>query len=291
MTQRRPLAEHCQRLSVGQLRPLVPPDAEAHRLADGTLLQLRWAEVRGCFGGRGRALVIRCPRCDSHARVVWRPPGREWGCWRCQPVSTAAHRRSGARRGRGKPTSWHLARIETEQQRIAHLLGIVWPPQMMLWTWRTLGRERRLPGARRLSARRRLALQQRTCALETVRVALLIPQIRAELQSWGQALPAWDSMPVQVAAAHELIGRTEWAMRRTPANLRTARGGASVPANGIAGGDPISASRLNLRRSPAMGLAIADTAGSVAGVATARGHADDSATEAQRLGADAGHAR
>jgi hypothetical protein len=48
---KRPRSEDCERLTLARVRPLVQPGAEALRLADGTVLALRWGAVRGCYGG------------------------------------------------------------------------------------------------------------------------------------------------------------------------------------------------------------------------------------------------
>lgn len=290
---RRPLAEHCERISVTDLRPLVEPGAERHTLADGTRLQLRWAAVRGCFGGReGLALVLRCPGCQAHARVLWRPPGAYWRCWRCQPISHRSHRRPGARRGRPKPVRWRVAQICAEQRKIADLLGLQhWPPQRILWSWKTLGLEARRPDAPRLSSEREWALTLRIDALENMRLALLLPQIDASLRELGQGLPEWPELERGVAGSRRVVRATAWAMRRPAQDPRTTRCGVATAASGIAGSGHSAVSRLNPNRSDALGLALPDTAGRVRPVATARGHADDSATEAQRLGADAGNPR
>lgn len=290
---RRPLAEHCDRISVSDLRRLVEPGAEGHRLADGTALQLRWAAVRGCFGGReGRALVMRCPGCQAHARVLWRPPGADWRCWRCQPISHRSHRRPGARRGRRKPVRWRVAQIAAEQRRIADLLGLAsWPPQRLLWDYRSLGLEARRPDAPRLSSEREWALTLRLDALENMRLALLLPQIDASLRELGQGLPEWPELERGVAGSRRVVRATAWAVRRRAQDSRTTRGGVSASASEIAGFEHSAVGRLNPSRSCAVDLAHLATAGRVRPVATARGHADDSATEAQRLGADAGNAR
>lgn len=262
---RRPLAEHCERISVTDLRPLVEPGAERHTLADGTGLVMRWAAVRGCFGGReGRALVMRCPGCQAHARVLWRPPGAGWSCWRCQPISHRSHRRPGARRGRPKPVRWRVAQIAAEQRKIAELLGLAsWPPQRLLWDYRSLGLEARRPDAPRLSSEREWALTLRIDALETLRLALLLPQIDASLRELGQGLPEWPELERGVAGSRRVVRATAWAVRRPAQDSRTARGGVSPSAGGIAGSEHFPASRLNPSRSFAPELAHPATAGRV----------------------------
>ncbi|MFM2159062.1 MAG: hypothetical protein RLZZ124_1536, partial [Cyanobacteriota bacterium] len=203
---RRPRAEHAERLNATSLRALVAPGAERHTLADGTTLQLRWRPVRGCFGGTGGvALLVGCPGCDATARVLYRPAGRTWGCWRCHPLSWRSHRRSGSRRGRPKPISWDVDRINAEQRRIADLLGLAsWPPRRLIWSARTLPLEARRPDAPRLSPGREQALHWRLDALESLRIGLLLPRIDAELRQWGRALPPWPGMSRELAAARRM---------------------------------------------------------------------------------------
>jgi len=223
----RPRAEHCHHLTVGSLRPLVPPGAERHRLADGAELALLWRPVRGCFGGRGRALLIRCPDCSRPARVLWRPPGKGWGYWRCRPVSHPSHRRPGGRAGRGKPTGWSLARLEAEQQRTAALLGLQqWPPARLLWTLADLQAAARRPDAPRLSTARVLALQQRLNALEDQRVGLACGQAMADLQALGaDAQAGADAVAAAglIARADQILQATRWSLRRPARDPRTRR--------------------------------------------------------------------
>ena len=221
---RRHSAEHCERLNATTLRALVPPEAAAHTLADGTQLRLIWQPVRGCFGGDGVALRVACPGCAAACRVLYRPAGRSWGCWRCHPLSWRSHRRSGSRRGRPKPTSWKLDQISAEQRRIADLLGLAsWPPQRLIWSWRTLPLEARRPDAPRLSPEREQALRRRVCALETLRVAMLLPGIDAALRDFGHELSEWPGMAGAVAAAKRMVEASGWAMRRPAGDPRTPR--------------------------------------------------------------------
>lgn len=221
---RRPLAEHCERLSVTDLRPLVEPGAERHTLADGTPLELRWAVVRGCFGGReGRALVLRCPGCRAYARVLWRPHGADWSCWRCQPISHRSHRRSGSRAGRRKPASWHVDRIREEQQRIAELLALEhFPPRPLVWGLPELEAVPRLPGAR-LCPERDRALLLRLDALETLRVAVVLPGIAQQLDGWEEEPPDLSALPRLRSRAEQMERATRWAMRRGAHDARTLR--------------------------------------------------------------------
>lgn len=221
---RRPRAETCQRLTLADLRPLVEPGTDRHQLADGTQLALSWAGVHGCWGGKqGQALLMHCPGCDAACRVLRRPPGGGWRCWRCNPLSHRSHRRSGSRRGRPKPTSWRLEQIEAEQLRIARLLGLQWPPRLLLWTAANLAEAPQRPDAPRLRRRRRLALLQRIDGLETMRVALIAPVINADLEALGGEGVAWPGMAALVARAEQQVADTGWAMRRTASDARTGR--------------------------------------------------------------------
>lgn len=219
----RPRAEHCHRLTVGSLRPLVTAGADRHRLADGAELGLLWRPVRGCYGGRGRALLVRCPDCGRPCRVLWRPPGRGWGCWACRPVSHPSHRRPGARAGRGKPSGWNLARLEAEQRRAAALLGLeAWPPARLLWTIADLEAAPRRPDAPRLRPARELALLLRIDALEDRRVALVCGEVAAQLQALGGGEPVLGPMAAagMLARAERILQTTRWAMRRPAGDRR-----------------------------------------------------------------------
>lgn len=232
MSRTRPLARDCQRLTSGDLRALVAPDATEHRLSDGTLLRLRWRAVRGCFGGgEGRALVLLCPQCGTPGRVLWRPPAGDWGCWRCCPVSHPSHRRSGSRAGRSKPISWHLEQIAAEQMRAADLLGLeAWPPKRLLWDREALAQEPRWPDAPRLSRAREQALLARLDALETLRLALVVPGVCAELEALGCSVPKWSGMEKQALTAEQVVTATAWALRRPARDPRTLqRRGPSPP--------------------------------------------------------------
>ena len=267
---RRPRAHHCERLTAGELRPLVEVGAELHTLADGTALGLGWRPVRGCFGNReGRSLLLLCPLCSAAGRVLWRPPGRNWGCWRCHPISHRSHRRSGSRAGRPKPSSWERQRIAEEQQQIAELLGLAqWPPDLILWTWRTLELEPRRPDAPRLSAKREQALRWRACALETLRIADLLPGIKADLKPLGQELPEWPGLGRHVAAARRMVTATGWAMRRPAGDPRTTRGGVPRFAGEITAASVSDSSALKVGPSGTSPLAPLATIGSVATACT-----------------------
>lgn len=225
---RRPRAEACDRLTAASLRPLLVPEAPACTLPGGQLAGLEWRPVRGCYGGRGRALLVRCPDCSAPSRVLWRPPGRGWGCWRCCPVSHPSHRRPGWH-GRGKPSGWQLDQIEAEQERIAPLLGLPtgaglrrgWRSCLpLLWSLGHLQTAPRAPGAPRLSWRRREALQERLDALESLRILGVIEAcpFRDRLN------PPGDERPALLAAyCRATLYLTDWAMRRPTQDPRTLR--------------------------------------------------------------------
>jgi hypothetical protein len=222
---RRPRAEACDRLALADVRGLVEPGAETAALPDGTTLALRWGEARGCYGGRpGCALLLVCPICSRSARVLWRPPGRGWGCCRCWPLSHPSHRRPGARKGRPKPLRWRGQQINREQRRCADLLGLEsWPPERLLWSGRDLWRAPRRPDAPRISHHRQLALIRRLDALESLRVLAIIPNVDAFMKPQGLALqPPPAGMGPR---ATETVHATGWAVRRGPRDPRSSRGG------------------------------------------------------------------
>lgn len=228
---RRPRAEACDRLALADVRGLVEPGAETAALPDGTALALRWGTGRGCYGGRpGWALLLVCPICSRSARVLWRPPGRGWGCCRCWPLSHASHRRPGAHRGRPKPLRWRRDQLNREQRRCAELLGLEsWPPERLLWSARDLWLAPRRPDAPRISYHRQQALIHRLDALETLRVLAIIPNVQAFLKTQGHALgPPPAGMGTR---ATETVHATDWAVRRGPRDPRSSRGG---PAGEIA---------------------------------------------------------
>lgn len=218
----RPRAEHCRRLTVGNLRPLLPAGADRHRLADGTELELLWRPVRGCFGGRGQALLMTCPDCGRGCRVLWRPPGRGWGCWACRPISHASHRRPGARAGQGKPIGWSLARVEAEQRRAAALLGLAqWPPDRLLWSMADLKAAPRRADAPRLQLARNRALQLRLDALDALRVGLIWGMATAQLQALrAEADGEAATVDRMVRRANQILQATRWAIRRPAGDRR-----------------------------------------------------------------------
>lgn len=228
---RRPRAEACDRLALADVRGLVEPGAAAAALPDGTALALHWGEARGCYGGRsGLALLLVCPICSRSARVLWRPPGRGWGCCRCWPLSHDSHRRPGARKGRPKPLRWRRDQLHREQHRCADLLGLeCWPPERLLWSARDLQLAARRPDAPRISRHRQQALIRRLDALETLRVLAIIPAVDALLSSVGS--PEAGDPPGWAEQAAEVIHVTGWAVRRGPRDPRASRGGPAAEIN------------------------------------------------------------
>ena len=226
-TSRRPRAEECERLSAADLRPLITPTSRSHCLPDGSELQLRWSPVRGCWGGRGGvSLLLACPLCGAMARALWRPPGQGWGCRRCHLVSHRSHRRSGSQRGRRKPASWHLDRIEAEQHRVVELLGLEqWPPAEVFWNLEDLQRIPRRWDAPRISAKRFEALLLRLDLLESIRWGAALPI----LHRYGGEDP--DRSPLQTLAnrARLVLRTTDWAVRRPAQDGRTTRGSRYPP--------------------------------------------------------------
>lgn len=222
---RRPAAEHCWRVTLADVRPRVAPGAERYRLADGTAVHLRWSVLRGCFGGSGgRALLLVCPSCSRGCRVLWRPPAAGWGCWSCRPISAPSHRRSGARAGRGKPTSWHLDRLAAEQKRIVALLGLAYfPPPRLLWGLADLAATPRRPGAPRLSPERDRALLLRLDALASMRLALLVPGVNEYLESCGGGPLELGGLEGLRARALRVLAATRWALRRPAGDRRYGR--------------------------------------------------------------------
>jgi hypothetical protein len=238
---RRPRAEDCDKLTAAGLRPLVVPGGTRYQLPDGTLLQLRWTTVRGGFGGGGVALLLGCPGCSSTARVLRRPPGEGWGCWRCRPVSHPSHRRSGARRGRCKPASWHLERIAAEQKHVAELLGLEsWPPEKVLWTHDDLARAPRRRNAPRLSKERREALLLRLDLLESIRYGEALPVVERSL---GSDMSEASPLMAIAQQARKLIVSTDWAVRRPSQDPRTLNSRMSTKVPVLGGQLAVSAKR------------------------------------------------
>lgn len=215
---RLPRAEDCDLLRVSALRLRVAPDASSHELPCGTELQLLWAPC-----GRGRRLLGLCPSCGARVAVLRRPPGGGWACRCCQPVSMRSHRRSGHRRGRGKPRSWALDQISDEQARCVRLLGLAqWPPPPMFWTLADLEAMPRRSDAPRLSRHRREALLHRLDALESLRVRAIAGCLSRLLGDQGrgdQGTPpaAW------MRSTEAMIAATQWAVRRPASDPRTLR--------------------------------------------------------------------
>jgi hypothetical protein len=221
---RRPRAEDCLRITGAGLRPFVTPGALHHSLNDGTALELRWATVRGCYGGQGTALALGCPTCSTTVRVLRKPPGECWSCRNCRPVSHRSHRRSGSSRGKQKPWSWRIAQVCEEQGRIAEMLGLQhWPPKRVLWGLQDLRADARAPDAPRLSAERREALDRRLDALEDIRICAFAPLIRRESQALGCLTAVSTVGERYLAAMKRQLTETSWAMRRQARDPRTLR--------------------------------------------------------------------
>lgn len=219
----RPRSEDCQRLTLAKVRPLVQPGDEALKLADGTVLGLRWGAVRGCYGGDrdGRALLLICPSCGRNARVLHRPPAKAWGCWSCTPVSRLSHRRPGARAGCPKPRNWRLEQIISEQYRCADLLGLAsWPPRALFWTPADVLALPRRRGARRIRRMKACALALRLYSLETMRWMVPFPaQLTRFAEKQGLLLQKSGEFQELQDEATGLLRATEWAVRR-PSRVR-----------------------------------------------------------------------
>lgn len=229
---RRPRAEACDRLTAASLRPLLAPEATACTLPGGQLAGLEWRELRHCYGGRGRALLVRCPDCAAPSRVLWRPPGRGWGCWRCCPVSHPSHRRPGTHRRHrrpggcaGKPHAWDEERLGQEIDRLAlEFLGLRDDSDLFPWirrSWRNrlplvwglteLRCLSRRPDAPRLTWRRREAIEERLSAMETLRIIAVLEGCPFR----DRLLPPGDDQPRLLAAyCRATVFLTEWAVRR-----------------------------------------------------------------------------
>jgi hypothetical protein len=221
---RRPRAEDCDKLTAAGLRLLVGPTAQSYQLPDGTLLELRWRAVRGGIGGRGVALSLGCPGCLSTVRVLRRPPGEGWSCWRCRPVSHRSHRRSGGARGQRKPTTWHVDQILSEQRRVVALLGLAqWPPSPLFWSLTDVQALPRVPDAPRLSQHRRAALELRLDALESLRIAAQLPGLAWGLRLLGSKQKLDPQELDWVVCAERVLKGTAWAMRRQAHDPRTLR--------------------------------------------------------------------
>jgi hypothetical protein len=198
--------------------------------------------------------------------VLWRPPALGWGCWRCHPISHRSHRRSGARRGRPKPTSWRLDQITAEQRRTAEHLGLQqWPPERLIWGVADLFSAPLVPGAPRLSRDRQLALVLRLDALETLRLAVLLPEIDADLKRLD---PEIEGLPQSKAAkARRVVGQTAWAMRRPSGDPRArkvnTRSAVAPTTAGIASAAVCDCYRGEFDRSGLSDIAYSETTGSV----------------------------
>jgi len=224
---RRPRAEDCERITAAQIRRWVQPESTNWKMADGTLLELRWAVVRGCGNGNngtGTELTLACPQCEATVRVLRQPPGEGWSCWRCRPVSHPSHRRPGSRGCRQKPPSWRLAQVISEQRRVVELLGLEqWPPRKVLWKFSDLEASPRRQRAPRLSEHRRTALLLRLDGLETLRYGAVLPLLQHELKALGAQPPDLASWEQLNRHASFVLASTAWAVRRPAKDRRTNR--------------------------------------------------------------------
>ena len=218
MSRQRLRAEDCKRLTLADVKPLVHPGDALAILPDGTPLAIRWSDVKGCFGGGvGQALLLVCPACQRSSRVLHRKRSRDpWGCWACRPLSVRSHRRSGARRGRSKPKTWHLDRIMAEQKRCIGLLGLAsWPPEPLIWGWRHVLAMPRHNGAPRLTERRAKALAVRLDVLDRERLVMQMSAANQWLNGQGQPLLVDSSTLGRLHNQALVIKRiTAWSVRR-----------------------------------------------------------------------------
>jgi hypothetical protein len=146
-------------------------------------------------------------------------PGQPWGCHACHRLIYPSQRRSGAPRSHSKPRTTQLDRIAAAQARTARLLGVEWPPRMLLWSEWDLPR---LPGAPRISQARERALRQRLGALDWLRIGLLLPTVQALQEAVGLPLEQ-AATEAPLARADHIVRATNWAVRRPARDPRTRR--------------------------------------------------------------------
>jgi hypothetical protein len=215
---RRHRIESCERITPAHLRPRLAPGATKATPPGGGVVALLWRPCRRTYGDRGLALLMLCPRCSSPRRVLWRPPGEAWACSACHPLIWPSQRRSGSRSGNGKPRTYELDRIVSAQRLCADRLGVAWPPERIIWSAWDLPR---LPKASRLSAHRQWMLRLRLEALENLRVASFLPQLRALSAARGIELPPWEGFEGSAIRAEEVERITRWAVRRPARDPRS----------------------------------------------------------------------
>jgi hypothetical protein len=218
----RPRAEDCLRLTVGDLRLGVARGAATTVLSDGVEIELAWRPTAGSFGGSGLAMVLVCPTCRRHCRTIHQPPGGAWSCWSCCPLSMPSHRRSGARAGRPKPSTWRTDQLRSEQRRALALLGLerlVDSPSR----WSANGLVA-LSRKTRIHPRRRLALAERVVAAHALATIATLRSVAGALERMGGVAP---SMPPTTSAVEliyrEALQTTSWATRRPASDARTGR--------------------------------------------------------------------
>lgn len=218
----RPRAEDCARLTVGDLRPGVARGAATTVLSDGVEIGLAWRPTAGSFGGSGLAMVLVCPTCRRHCRTIHQPPGDPWSCWSCCPLSMPSHRRSGARAGRPKPSTWRTDQLRSEQRRALALLGLErlvgspWNPQPPFIA--AMSRKTRI------HPERRLALADRAVAARTLAEIETLRSVAGGLGRLGGdpvAIPA--AMGAMERLCSDVLERTGWATRRPASDARTGR--------------------------------------------------------------------
>jgi hypothetical protein len=151
---------------------------------------------------------------------------------------------------------WRLEAIHAEQRRCADLLGLAqYPPSRLIWSLRDLFVAPLRPDAPRLAWRRRLALLQRLDALESLRVLSFAPEVDGLARLVG--MPEQGEPRGLREQAEEVMHRTGWAVRRGPRDPRTARGGRSLAAAGIAPKSGIPCAERDLADSgPGAGLTL-----------------------------------
>lgn len=139
--------------------------------------------------------------------------------------------------------AWRLAQLEEEQQQAVALLALEqWPPPRLLWSLADLRRVPRRIDAPRLSPRRVEALLRRVDALQSLKVAALVPMVEMTLRAAGAEL----NPPAGLAQrARAVVASTQWAVRRPARDRRTARSSTtrSSSATDARPADPLRCSR------------------------------------------------
>jgi hypothetical protein len=140
----------------------------------------------------------------------------------------------------------------------------------LVWGVADLFSAPRVSGAPRLSRDRQLALVLRLDALETMRLAVLLPEIDAELKRLDpeiEGLPQWPGMESKAARARRVVGQTTWAMRRPAGDPRArkndTRSAVAATTAGIASKAVCDCYRGEFDRSELTDIAYSETTGSV----------------------------